>query len=190
MSLIDHFYNIFPENIVFQILTYKAHPCAVLIKKDLQELRKKIGGFRDIAPKYHKYFKFNRNIYILKRKADIRRHKMLDYIRQVEPLLEKLRNKIDNNICNMDICGKLLHEHLNVCTNGCDYYNVSSYCGDSEDNGRCCHYNNIKTYKNYIHHYESEIVTYRQKYEEMQNKYHTASFKKFMTRLYGTIKEQ
>lgn len=36
MSLIDHFYNVFPEHIVFQILTYKPHPCAELIKTNMR----------------------------------------------------------------------------------------------------------------------------------------------------------
>ena len=34
MSLIDYLYDVFPEYIVFQILTYKRHPCADMIKQD------------------------------------------------------------------------------------------------------------------------------------------------------------
>jgi len=147
MSLIDKFYKVFPDNIVFQILTYKPHDCALLIKKDLEENYKNIKYLEFCYTKTFTHFRQNKKlekIYI------IEKQKLKDYINFAKPKISYKRNIIQD--IDME-CGYIYS------------------CKKNERNERCLHWNSINQLKEQIKKYEIEIKKLEKKCRDIEYQY-------------------
>ena len=151
MSIIDKFYEVFPEHIVFKILSFKPHDTALLIKDDIEDI-----GYKYIDL-YSRLFEYNRLIYRGRKKAIERKVEMdeklkLLYIERRELVNKILRQQV---LCQESCsCRTLLNEHLNSC-----YYcdDILQYC---EDAINCTHYEEIKKIQNNIRNCNNKIEDY------------------------------
>ena len=139
MSLIDKFYEVFPEHMVLKILSFKPHDTALLIKDDIEDI-----GYK-YADMYSRLFEYNRLIYKGRKKAMQRKYEMdeklkLAYIERRELVNKILRQQM---LCReSSSCRTLLSKHLNTC-DCCD--DILQYCDDAIN---CSHYEEIKKIQN------------------------------------------
>ena len=168
MSLIDHFYTVFSECVVFQILTYKPHPCAELIKKDVCLMNSILENqLKNLPPRFY-------CLYIQNYIEGFRcLRKVQKLIKKKEKLEENIKNenkKLDDSLScvsfyraeckNSESCIKLSNDKIILCNKyGRDYcYKDHHYCGYVVP---CVHSEEIKTHEHLIENYRNKIQIYR-----------------------------
>ena len=151
MSLIEYFYNIFPLDVVFQILTYKPHPCAELIKKDVCLLEKNLKNLQ-----YAEGFMCLRKIEKLIKKKE-------KFEEKKDKNMKKLKDSInDVSVCrsaceNSDSCRQLSNEQLILCEKSGNYCKRMHYCDYVIP---CNHSENIEKYERFIKKYCDDNLEY------------------------------
>lgn len=142
MSIIEKFYEIFPDNVVFKILSFRPHENAILIKKDIEEIGYKYANL------YSTLFEYNRLLHRGRRKAIQRRD---DIDKKIKLALNEKRELVSKFLkqqmrCDETcVCRKLLSSNLDIC---------------EKETGDCFHYKEIKNIENNMRKWDVIIKEY------------------------------
>jgi len=154
MSIVDKFYEILPDHIVFKILNFKPHNNALLIKEDIEDIGHKYKDY------YSQLFVYNRLLHKGRRKAIQRKNELDKKIKLAHLERQELISIIleQQMLCHDSyFCKSLTFSNtLDNCYDD-DDFDILKY---SNYTFKCPHYENIKNIENNKRKCEIKIKDY------------------------------